>query len=129
MTEQTVGTRDIEASVYGVAAQEKDARIAFDVDKAEKRVKILSWKSSEPGKRYRILAAARKEDGTFVSYCLNLTGAVSCGDSLQEAVENLREAVAGCISSYLEAGKEIPWTEAPGSKDEYDFAEWIDVDV
>ncbi len=129
MTEQTVGTRDIEASVYGVAIQEEDALMTVGIDKAEKGVKILSWKSSEPGKRYRILAGVKEEGGEFVSYCLNLPGAVSCGDSLQEAVENLREAVAGCISSYLEAGKEIPWTQAPGSKDEYDFAKWIDVDV
>ena len=129
MTEQTVGTRDIEASVYGVAAQEKDARTAVDVGKAGKQVKKLSWKFSEPGKRYRVFAGVKEEGGEFVSYCLNLPGAASCGDSLGKAVENLREAVAGCISSYLEAGKEIPWTQAPGSKDEYDFTQWIDVDV
>ena len=129
MTEQTAGTRDIEASVYGVAIQEEDALMTVGVDKAEKGLKRLSWKFSEPGKSYRILAGVKEEGGEFVSYCLNLPGAASCGDSLGEAVENLREAVAGCISSYLEAGKEIPWTKAPGSKDEYDFAKWIDVDV
>ena len=129
MTEQTIGTRDIEASVYGVAIQEADPLMAVGVDKTEKGVKILFWKSSEPGKRYRILAAVREEDGAFVSYCLNLPGAVSCGDSLQEAVENLREAAAGCIGSYLDVGKQIPWIEPSGSKDEYDFTQWIDVDV
>ena len=70
-----------------------------------------------------------KEDGEFVSYCLNLPGAVSCGDSQAEALENLREAVEGCIESYLDAGERIPWIEPSSSKDEYDFAEWIDVDV
>ncbi len=129
MTEQTIGTRDIEASVYSVATQEEDALMAVGVDKAEEGVKILSWKFSEPGKRYRIFAGVKEEDGEFVSYCLNLPGAASCGDSLDKAVENLREAVAGCIWSYLGAGKQIPWTEPSGSKDEYDFTQWIDVDV
>ena len=129
MTEQTVGTRDIEASVYSIAIQEEDALITVGADKAGKQVEILSWKSSEPGKRYRVLAAVREEDDAFVSYCLNLPGAASCGDSLDKAVENLREAVAGCIGSYLDAGKQIPWTEPSGSKDEYDFTQWIDVDV
>ncbi len=77
MTEQRVGTRDIEASVYGVPIQEEDVLMSAGVDKAEKGVKILSWKSPEPGTRYRILAAVREEDGAFVSYCLNLPGAVS----------------------------------------------------
>ena len=129
MTEQTVGTQDIKASVCGVAIQEEDAQTVFDVDRTKKWVKTLSWKSSEPGKRYRILAGVREEGGEFVSYCLNLPGAASCGDSLDKAVENLREAVAGCIGSYLDGGKQIPWTEPSGSKDEYDFAQWIDVDV
>ncbi len=130
MTESLLETTDIEASEYSVVMQEKDAPIVFDVDKARKQAKILlAWESCEPGKRYRIFAGVKKEDGEFISYCLNLPGAVSCGDSLREAIENLREAVAGCIGSYLDAGKQIPWIEASGSKDEYDFAEWIDVDV
>ncbi len=129
MAEEAISTRDIEASVYGVAIQEEGALITVGVDKAVKGVKILSWKSSEPGKRYRILAAVREEDDAFVSYCLNLPGAVSCGDSLQEAVENLRKAVGGCIGSYLDGGKQIPWIEPSRSKDEYDFTQWIDVDV
>lgn len=129
MTKQTVDTRDIKASVYGVAVQEKDARKAFGADRTENPVKRLSWKASEPGKRYRVFAGVKKEGGEHVSYCLNLPGAVSCGDSRDKAVENLREAVAGCIKSYLDAGKQIPWIKPLGSKDEYDFTEWIDVDV
>ena len=80
-------------------------------------------------KRYRVCVAVNEEDGEFASYCLSLPGAVSCGDSKKEALGNIREAVAECILSYRDMGKEIPWTEASGSKDEYDFAKWIDVDV
>ena len=77
----------------------------------------------------RLLAGLNKEGGEFVSYCLSLPGAVSCGSTRKEALENLREAVVGCILSYREAGQGIPWADASGSKDKYDFAEWIAVDV
>lgn len=77
----------------------------------------------------RLLAGVKEEDGEFSSYCLNLPGAVSCGDSKEEAFENIREAVEECISLYRDMRKEIPWAEASGSKDEYDFVKWIEVDV
>ena len=80
-------------------------------------------------KSYRVLAAVKKEDEDFISYCLNLPGAASCGGSVEQAIENLREAIAGCILSYRDAGEDIPWTEPSGSEEEYVFAEWIDVDV
>ena len=53
-------------------------------------------------KRFRFLAAIWKEEGSYVSYCPEL-GVSSCGESPEEALYNLREAV----ELYLENAKEL----------------------
>ena len=129
MGKDLLDTTDVEASVYGVAAEDSATRIDFVPNEGKAKSLDVLWRCYEGGKRYRLLAAVREEEGEFISYCLSLPGAVSCGDTAKEALESLREAVAGCILSYRDVGQEIPWTDASGSKDEYDSAEWIDVDV
>ena len=114
---------------YGVAGQRGCIRTGSAPDESESKKPDLLWSSHNPGERYRVCAAVNKEEGEFVSYCLSLPGAVSCGDTAEEAIENLRKAVAGCILSYGDAGQEIPWTDASRSKDEYESTEWIDVDI
>ena len=129
MAKFAVGTEDIQASEYGVAVKDRSILVGSVPDKTKGREIELAWRCYEPGKRYRLLAAISEEEGEFVSLCLGLPGAVSCGDTVKEALENLREAVVGCILSYRDAGQEIPWADASGSKDKYDFTEWIAVDV
>ena len=51
----------------------------------------------------------REDDGTFSAMVLNLPGCGSCGDTEEDAVANVREAVLGVIESHLAAGEEIPW--------------------
>lgn len=129
MTEALARTEDIQASEYAVAIKDSSICVGSVPDKAKGKKIELSWSFYDSGKRYRILAAIQKDKGGYISYCLSLPGAVSCGDTVEEAIENLREAVVGCILSYRDAGQEIPWTDASGSKDEYDFTQWIAVDV
>ena len=71
------------------------------------------------------------EDGGFVAYSPSLPGAVSQGDTLQEAEENLREAIIGCIESYLEMGEPIPWNKTPDVVEGNNIIKqgWIEVDV
>ena len=57
-------------------------------------------------KRFRFLAVIWKEEGGYVSYCPEL-GVSSCGDSPQEALHNLKEAV----ELYLENAKELGMLE------------------
>ncbi len=58
------------------------------------------------------VAWTREDDGSFSVIVLNLPGAGSCGDTEEEALLNVREAIAGAIESYIEAGMEIPWKES-----------------
>ena len=53
-----------------------------------------------------------EEDGSFSAIVVNLPGAGSCGDTEEEALENVREAILGVIESYIASGEEIPWKDA-----------------
>ena len=47
---------------------------------------------------------AKEEDGQFVSYCREL-GTASCGDTVAEALDNLREAIELNIDGLEEVGE------------------------
>ncbi len=43
----------------------------------------------------------RDEDGRYVAECIDLPGCLSEGETLEEAWENISEAILGCIKSRL----------------------------
>ena len=55
----------------------------------------------------------REEDGSFSAIVLNLPGCGSCGDTEEEALQNVREAVRGVIESHVAAREDIPWVNSP----------------
>ena len=48
------------------------------------------------------------EDGFWVAECPSLLGCISQGQSKQEAVENIREAIEGYIEVLEEEGDPVP---------------------
>jgi len=46
------------------------------------------------------------EEGGYVVSCPALPGCHSQGDTMEKALENIKEAIAGCIESLAEGGKE-----------------------
>lgn len=50
----------------------------------------------------------RDEDGAWVAECPSITGCVSQGASREEAEENIREAIIGCLEVRAERG--LPMT-------------------
>jgi predicted RNase H-like HicB family nuclease len=50
-----------------------------------------------------------EEDGGFSAFALNLPGAVSQGDTEEEALANIREACTGVIKTYVQRDGHIPW--------------------
>lgn len=64
---------------------------------------VLVYLIPEEGGRYSVVAA-------------NLPGAVSQGDTEEEALANIAEALEGVIETYQEAGESIPWTDRPREK-------------
>ncbi len=55
------------------------------------------------------ISLEREDDGSVSAIVLNLPGAGSCGDTEEEALTNVREAIVGVIESHKEAGENIPW--------------------
>jgi len=48
------------------------------------------------------------EDGRYVAECTDLPGCLSEGETLKEAIENISEAIVGCLKSRLKvAGEQI----------------------
>jgi predicted RNase H-like HicB family nuclease len=46
------------------------------------------------------------EEGKYVVECLDLPGCLSEGDTLEEAMDNINEAIIGCLASRLKIAKE-----------------------
>ena len=57
---------------------------------------------------------APEEDGGYSVICPGLPGAISQGDSLQDALQNIGEAILGCLEVNRDHGLAEP-EETPGS--------------
>jgi len=57
--------------------------------------------------RYTIIFD-HEADGGYHAYCPALKGCHSQGDTLNEATENVREAIAACLESLEAHGEPIP---------------------
>jgi predicted RNase H-like HicB family nuclease len=55
------------------------------------------------------VAIIKENDGAFSAIVLNLPGTGSCGDSSEEALANLQDAVKETIAAYDDAGEDVPW--------------------
>ena len=72
---------------------------------------VQKW--AQGGNRYRChICLTRDEDGIISAVVLNLPGCGSCGDDMDEAMQNVQEAVKGVIESHLAAGESIPWVDS-----------------
>jgi len=50
----------------------------------------------------------RDEDGRYVAECTDLPGCLSEGETMGEAIENVSEAIIGCLKSRLKlAGEKL----------------------
>jgi len=58
--------------------------------------------------RYPVVLTADLEDGGFVVECPALPGCVSEGDTVEEALANIKDAIEGCFAVMREHGDPIP---------------------
>ena len=78
--------------------------------------------ASEPGQSsnggvYRCMVyITPEEEGGFSAVAANLPGAASQGDTEEEALANITEALHGVLESYQEMGEKIPWLTTPRQK-------------
>ena len=57
-----------------------------------------------------IVTLERDETGMIVAECPSIPGCVSQGETENEAVENIREAIAACLETRAEAGMPLTVT-------------------
>jgi predicted RNase H-like HicB family nuclease len=65
--------------------------------------------------RYLIIVE-RGETGTYGAYCPDLPGCVAVGDTLEETLQLMKDAIPFHIRGLIEDGLEVP---APSSRAEY----------
>jgi predicted RNase H-like HicB family nuclease len=60
----------------------------------------------------------RDEDGRYVAECTDLPGWLSEGETLEETMENISEAIIGCLKSRLKiAGEKLKIPSIDGKLD------------
>jgi predicted RNase H-like HicB family nuclease len=60
----------------------------------------------------------RDEDGRYVAECIDLPGCLSEGETLEETMENISEAIIGCLKSRLKiAGEKLKIPSIDGKLD------------
>lgn len=84
-----------------------------------------------PPRRFRALAVVEEdEEGMCAAFSPSLPGAAGEGRTPEEALESLRESMAGCIEEYLGSQHPIPWVRDPVIESEAVLvSRWIDIDA
>lgn len=57
--------------------------------------------------KYRIVIE-QDEDGKYVSHCPTLSGCWSQGDTREEAITNIKDAISGYLASLKKHGDPVP---------------------
>jgi predicted RNase H-like HicB family nuclease len=68
------------------------------------------WTSFDPGSTYECRIAIVQESDGYSAHAMNLPGAISQGDTIAEALENVTEACRGVLREYIDMGR-IPWSD------------------
>jgi len=67
------------------------------------------WRASKAHRFHLLLT--KDDEGVFSAVVLNLPGVGSCGDTEEEAVENVKEAIRAAMEEYRESGMTVPWKD------------------
>lgn len=72
--------------------------------------------------RFTVILTPDPEDGGFAAECPAIPGCISEGETVEEALANVHEAIAGCLESLAARGAALP---ADGSV----IVATVDVDI
>jgi predicted RNase H-like HicB family nuclease len=93
----------------------------------------VSKEDGKESKAYRLHVLVTRDedvDNSYSAVALNLPGLGSCGETEEEAVNNVREAARGVLESYKDHGEEIPWEDSSTADIPRDAKQkWIVVDA
>lgn len=58
--------------------------------------------------RFTVVLSPDPEDGGYVAECPAIPGCISEGDSIEEALVNIREAIEGCLETLAARNEPLP---------------------
>jgi predicted RNase H-like HicB family nuclease len=58
--------------------------------------------------RFTVVLTPDEEDGGFVAECPAIPGCISEGDTVEEALTNIKEAIEGCLESLAARQEPLP---------------------
>lgn len=64
---------------------------------------LTSWATIKPSMNFRVRIEQDPVDGGYVAECLDLPGCMSQGETEEEALANLADAIGGVIAARMEA--------------------------
>lgn len=70
-----------------------------------------------------------EEEGGYSVYVPELPGVVSEGDTREETINNIREALSAALRVYHEAGQPVPWDKTDKPLEASERRAWLTVDV
>lgn len=62
-------------------------------------------------KSYRFSVVIKKDEDGYFAFCHELQGCYTQGDTYEEALENVEDAISLHVKDRLEAGEELPEVE------------------
>lgn len=74
-------------------------------------IEVKDWTIFPPGTAYACHVIVCKEDEGFSAFAADLPGTVGQGETVKEALDNIREALELSLEVYIERGR-IPWQPA-----------------
>jgi predicted RNase H-like HicB family nuclease len=130
MQDDEVRTSTVPATVYRIA---HDDTILHRLDVPGGAIELsgpeLVWTdyTREKGGAYEVEVrlVAEGQGGGFSAHIPQLPGVVSQGETEEEALENIKEALLGALRCYQDAGNEIPWVEAAAPKEPEELQRWV----
>jgi len=128
---ETLGGHTIESKQVVEQTTERPQAAKGKLDQCRFPVQVVPnrWDTFDPGTVFLALAVVEPDDDAFVAYSPSLPGAASQGDSPEEAVANLKEALAGCLEAYKEAGDKVPWVKDPSIEGSPLIQRWVEIRV
>jgi len=57
---------------------------------------------------FHFSAIIEKDEDGYFAYCPELQGCHTQGDTYEEALENIKDAIKLCVADLIESGEEIP---------------------
>ena len=88
----------------------------------------LDWVRTDGREHECRVLLCPEEVGGFSAHALQLPGVVSEGDTIEEALDNIRDAFQEAFRLYAEEGA-IPWAPAAVDRRDGSFERWIVVNV